>query len=297
MPNTNPTPGSYSLLIDHVASGKPVLFNMGNYPASRRLTVGTWTWRGNDWGQFAGANPTPRVGAAMAYNGTNVFMFGGVNYTDYLQDTWKWDGNVWSLATSATTSTLPAGREAAMMARMSGSNIVMFSGNTQFSGKPLQETWTFNGTIWSQNTPGTSPPPRVNGGFAGDGTNAILFGGASVGQEFNDTWKWNGTNWLQLQPVAVPTIRSECAMTFDAANGVYVMFGGRNTSGILNETWTFDGVATWALKTPVRSPSARVGAQMCYDSARGNVILFGGQNDKDLLGDTWRWDGTNWNQL
>src|SRR5437868_15380926 len=113
---------------------------------------------------------------------------------------------------------------------------------------------------------------------------AIVFGStASVAAP--DT-----ANWVQLSPTTSPPARSYLAMTYDAASGKVIVFGGYDGTGYLNDTWTFDGIS-WTRVAASPSPSARANAQMAYDSVTHRVVLFGGYNG-NYLGDTWLWDGT-----
>jgi hypothetical protein len=104
-------------------------------------------------------------------------------------------------------------------------------------------------------------------------------------------------NWVQLSPISSPPARSYLAMTYDAASGKVVMFGGDNGTTYLNDTWVFDGV-TWTEVAPDIAPPARAAAQMAYDFVTHKVVLFGGYNGRNYLGDTWLWDGTTsqWTQ-
>ena len=64
-------------------------------------------------------------------------------------------------------------------------------------------TWTWNGSNWTQITPATVPGGRVRPSLAWDPASSqlILFGGSNGGVVyFNDTWLWNGTTWTRLTP-------------------------------------------------------------------------------------------------
>jgi hypothetical protein len=74
-------------------------------------------------------------------------------------------------------------------------------------------------------------------------------------------------------------------MTYDAARGRVVLFGGFDGSR-LGDTWEWDGTTWSEISHPV-SPSARSSHAMAYDAARGRVILFGGLDGSLRLGDTW----------
>ena len=98
------------------------------------------------------------------------------------------------------------------------------------------------------------------------------------------------SSWMHLSPATSPPARSYLAMTYDAATGKVVMFGGYDGTGYLNDTWTFDGTSWSRVQTPL-SPPARAASQMAYDVVTQKVVLFGGYNGTRYLGDTWLWDG------
>src|SRR5262249_46849491 len=75
----------------------------------------------------------------------------------------------------------------------------------------------------------------------------------------------DSATWVQLSPASSPPARSYLAMTYDAASGKIIMFGGDNGTTYLNDTWTFDGF-TWTQVAVSHSPPARAAAQMAYDS-------------------------------
>jgi hypothetical protein len=104
-------------------------------------------------------------------------------------------------------------------------------------------------------------------------------------------------NWVQLSPTNSPPARSYFAMTYDAASGKVIVFGGFDGNGYLNDTWAFDGV-TWTLIATDTPPPARAAAQMAYDGVTRQVVLFGGYDGTNYLGDTWLWDGatSQWTQ-
>jgi hypothetical protein len=174
---------------------------------------------------------------------------------------------------------------------------------------------------------------------------SVLFGGANGGDSFaistttslapNATLEWDGTKWTQVA-VGGPSPRYGCAMAYDSARGVTVLFGGSTGGG---ETWEWNGTAwtqrnvpgpfprsrhamaydsargvtvlfggsvggneTWEwngtvwTQRNVAGPSQRSGHGMVYDSARGVTVLFGGSLGATYYGDTWEWDGTTWTQ-
>src|SRR5205823_4637230 len=134
-------------------------------------------------------------------------------------------------------------------------------------------------------------------------------------------------------PPTSPVERSDPAMTYDAAHGVVLLFGGFTTHDydgqeFLTDTWAWDGT-TWTarcgsstLPVPPCGFYGRAGTRMVYDATSSTVLLYGGvaclgyDLDSDcglappltatqgtneaagllegLVSDTWTWDGSQW---
>jgi hypothetical protein len=79
--------------------------------------------------------------------------------------------------------------------------------------------------------------------------------------------------WTQQSPNVSPSARDAATMTYDAATGDTVLFGGETVlngpdlNEYLNDTWVWNG-ATWAEQFPATSPSARAGASMATARSR-----------------------------
>ncbi len=134
---------------------------------------------------------------------------------------------------------------------------------------------------------------------------AVMFGGAvflnsSAGTYNGETWEWNGATPNAASrthhDVPGPAPRYAHAMTYDAARGVTVLFGGYTGTGSLNnETWEWDGTA-WTQRL-VGAPAARWQYAMVYDETRTTVVLFGGMTTTTNSipnGEPWEWNGTSW---
>jgi PKD repeat protein len=89
--------------------------------------------------------------------------------------------------------------------------------------------------------------------------------------------------WTNLTPLVGvhPSTRYLPSMTWDAADGYVLVFGGTfsnvSTSYFLGDTWTYLN-GTWQniTNTVVGSPPKLAGAALAYDPAQSAVILFGG---------------------
>lgn len=173
--------------------------------------------------------------------------------------------------------------------------LVLFGG-FDASSSPLGDTWTFDGTTWTQVNAETSPPPRGASSMATLGGKVVLFGGDAPGSGatsplLGDTWVFDGSSWSSLQPGTSPPAR--CFAGMATLGGKVVLFGGQDDGGNLDDTWTFDG-STWTQVASGPAPSARDGAVV---ASLGNEILVFGGWDGAPHADTWAFDGTTWTQV
>jgi hypothetical protein len=175
----------------------------------------------------------------MATDAANrqVVLFGGFDTSDPTpcqSDTWTWDGANW---TEQNPATVPPAREVAGMATDPATGqVVLFGGNNCTTDGYINDTWTWNGSTWTEQFPSTSPPARGFFGFAADPVldQPVLFGGYDGTSTLGDTWSWTGSNWTHLAVTTSPSARSEMGMSTDP-NGRILLFGG---SGGLGDTWS-----------------------------------------------------------
>jgi hypothetical protein len=95
-------------------------------------------------------------------------------------------------------------------------------------------TWTWDGTNWTMQSPPTQVEAFTGGGSAFDpaAQEAIVFGGIA------ETWSWTGTNWVEIVPTQSPSDRSGMGMAYDPTSKQTIIFGGQLSTGPLsNETW------------------------------------------------------------
>src|ERR1019366_5554713 len=114
---------------------------------------------------------------------------------------------------------------------------VLFGGDDA-TGVALADTWTFDGTAWTQVTVTTPPPVRDGFAMTSLGSKVVLFGGYNGAASLNDTWTFDGTTWTQVTVTTPPAARNGHAM--GSLGTKAVLFGGYNTV-TLGDTWIFDG--------------------------------------------------------
>jgi hypothetical protein len=167
------------------------------------------------------------------------------------------------------------------------------------------DTWRWNGTGWTLLDPTSKPDPRADHGMVFDTARSliVLFGGAlgTSGNPSGETWEWDGNDWTMRHAgdpsgVTAPAPRWAHAMAYDSAQNVTVLFGGRDATEKLDNTWVWHGDAgTWELMT-TNGPDARQNHDMVYAESLKCVVMFGGSAVSELSDETWLWDGTSWDQ-
>ena len=174
--------------------------------------------------------------------------------------------------------------------------VVLFGGSDE--ANLLGDTWTWDGSEWTEQKPFRSPSARWGATMAYDAATqeVILFGGIDETAMRGDTWTWDGDEWIEWQPVTSPPARVNATMAYDAATEEVVLFGGAGEEGTLDDTWTWNGTE-WIERHPGTSPVGRHEATMAYDATTAQVVLFSGSRGVlPIPTDTWTWDGSEWTE-
>jgi hypothetical protein len=271
-----------------------ILFGGGSYND-------TWVWDGQSWTQlFPASVPPIRSDASMAYDAASgqLILFGGVGSTGTaLGDTWMWNGTNWLPLGPAVSP--PARAQANLVYDAATRCLVLFGGMEMGSGQATtvaNDTWTWDGSNWTQEKPKLTPPARAQASMAYDAVThqVVLFGGTTATKELNDTWAWNGTNWSQLHPTTQPAARSGADLVYDADNGQMVLFAGANATGDLNDTWVWNGT-NWKQQTTRPAPAGPYG-QAIYNPTQRVIVAYvvQVQNKAISASQTWLWNGKAW---
>ena len=105
----------------------------------------------------------------------------------------------------------PRGPRLGVAATVAG-KVVLFGGQ-DVNAASLNDTWTWDGTSWTQ-VINLTPVPPIRLAAAGAVLNGqfVVFGGTTNNSnDFNDTWIWNGSSWIQ-GPTSGPSVRAWAAM-------------------------------------------------------------------------------------
>jgi len=163
---------------------------------------------------------------------------------------------------------------------------------------------TIGQPYWTNLTGPAAPPRSTDLAMAYDAADryVVVFGGQSASATLlNDTWIFSNGTWTNITATAgtAPVARYDMAMTYDAADGYVLAFGGSSISPcspegstLCNDTWSFLH-GKWNRITAV-APYAYSGGgieverfSMTYDSADGYVVATDGT-------DTWRYSAGLW---
>ncbi|HEY8643284.1 MAG TPA: PKD domain-containing protein, partial [Candidatus Dormibacteraeota bacterium] len=273
----------------------------------------TWIWTGSAWTSSTATGPSARQGAAIAYDSSHgsVVMFGGdctllVLNCD-LNDTWTWSSTTKTWTAGQANNSAPGGNQpsqragAMMVFDANRGQVILFGGYTQglLGTTYYNDLWVynFNASKWTQvlasNCASTTQPAcRAYGSMGRDGSGQIvLFGGANATSTLGDTWTLSTSTWT-LYTLSSPPARQQAALGFLNKPGggtavSLVLFGGRNGSTVLGDTWTWSG-GRWLqiYGAGAGSPSARYDASAATDTSNG-VVIFGGNSGSALDSDTW----------
>ncbi len=187
-------------------------------------------------------------------------------------------------------------------------SLVLYGGLT-FSSTgqtALGDTWSWDGSRWTELHPETSPPPLTAALMAYDPATGVivLTGGETThisGTEVSPnqtTWTWNGRDWMALPNAPAPPSSGLAALADDGATGQLILVtsaaGCRTTA-----TWLWRSNA-WEEVHPAVSPAPGHIDGLAFDTAGGRLLLLmdahacsGGSGASTA----WTWDGTTWKEL
>lgn len=215
-PVTSPPKGSRPFLVYDAKQGRVVGLIRNEVGAYEM-----WTWSGNAWNQVQTPFPVPGsgFGAAAAYDVAHGLL------VVFDRDTWTFDGETW---THHATIGEPRRRTGATMAYDPSTGRVVMFGGADPIGFALysyfSETWTWDGTKWTQAHPTDSPWARTEAIAVTDsaGKRVILFWGrlysGGFGLTYSDVWTWADGSWTLANPTTMPASADQTDAILAAAS-------------------------------------------------------------------------------
>ena len=283
--------------------GKVILFGGRDDYWNRDGFAETWAWDGvaGSWSLLTTAGPSARYDAPIATDTSRgrIVLVGGSEGSNYVRDTWEWNGTAWTRVSLNVGPTRAA--NAAMAFDPVAGHCVLFGDALSLS----PSTWAWNGTAWSiLNNSGPSPRSGALAGYLSSVGKTILFAGNVPG--FGGTaesWGWNGSAWSAISRGPFNQNIYAIASHNDGSGPAIYIGGALNSQGTLplanvaafrNGTWSpvgsgFDGTFSGTINS--FSQLTEAGVPRLF--AAGEFSNSGGVPTGPLA----RWDGTAWSAV
>ena len=223
-----------------------------------------YEWDGAAWKKFDSLKEAPpaRRFSSMVYDANlkKTVLFGGFN-TNYLDETWTWDGAAWS---RQKRNPAPSRALTAMWYDPTLKRTVLYGGLGRLTSQDVlnrfSDMWSFDGNGWTEIKPSAGTPgARYGAQVAVDPrtSKVELFGGLrldvngliSTQVYADDTWEFDGSKWTRVATDGMPEARENGRMDFDYSRNEMVLFGGYAGS-YFSDVWTLNQ-GVWRLRNEV----------------------------------------------
>jgi hypothetical protein len=217
-------------------------------------------------------------------------------------ETWKWDGSVWTLLHPAHA---PSPRTAYAMANDPNSQRVVLLGGGVANGDPIQhDMWSWDGNDWSALHPSTMPRwCESNVPVFDRDLKALVMAGcnATLQLDFSHYWSWDGLDWsYRSAGGSPPAPRFWFVFSYDPDHHQIAMAGGCEYETDItcrNDTWLLTN-GSWS-QAPVSGSSPAGPGGAAYDESRHIVLAqfpnrLEAPSAADVWLETWTWDGRGW---
>jgi hypothetical protein len=198
------------------------------FAETEELGTGTWSNRST--------TPGTRSSGGLAFDSARgvTVLFGGFDGTAWLDDLWEWDGSTWTpgcASAPCSTSPRPSRRAGMVLTYDAARRQTVLFGGFESSGSDnyLGDTWTWDGSAWTEQTTPSAPSARVSAAANYDPVTRLvyLFGGAAGPSELSDLWAWEGSVWQRIEVDGLPGARRDARLAWDTQRRRGVLFGGR----------------------------------------------------------------------
>jgi hypothetical protein len=223
--------------------------------------------------------------------------------------TWEYDGTTWTQF-DATKSAPPGHRFGSLVYDQNLKKTVYFGG-FDVNSVYLDQTWTFDGTAWTQVKKNPAPSRSLTSMWYDPILKkTVLYGGlgrlTSTDRlmRYSDMWSFDGSGWTQIKPDVTPGMRYGATVAVDPKTGHTILFGGirvdidatnNQIQVYANDTWEWDGAA-WKQITTATTPPPRENAGFAFDPIRNELVMFGGYSGF-YFSDLWSFANGKWSQV
>jgi PKD repeat protein len=249
---TAPSPRYGALMTYDPVDSELVLLGGFTVSSGPDFVNDTWTFSHGVWAQSTTfpRQPFP-IDDELTYDSVNSYvMFAGItesNPQNYGQ-VWSFLGGVWTLEANSDP-----GLQWDPLAFDSNAGYVL-----QLGGNGSLVTYEWNGS-WYNVNPSSEPPMNGWQPIADDpAAAAVIYPELEnwrTGQS-EDTWAFSNGAWTNLTPMLTlqPSMRLGPSITYDAADGYLLLFGGASSTTYFDDSWAFTApspsITTWDSATP-----------------------------------------------
>jgi len=244
--HTGPSPRAHTSLAYDSTLQRVLLFGgVGRADDKYGDNNDTWKWDGVAWQDVSGSSkrPAARNGQGMAYDILRrkmVMYGGGVTFDGGFDDTWTRDASDWHRRSRAGGPGVRFVFDAMAFDRELGLTI-----QSSDTCDP-QDTWAWNGQVWSSMAGAKPTPARYSPSLAYDSARhrVVMHGGDGCPHGVawpTDTWEWDGTGWQQVDTTGMGG-RQGAPLTYDRRRGQVILFGGIGQEHPqMGDTWAWSG--------------------------------------------------------
>src|SRR5271165_6124733 len=163
-------------------------------------------------------------------------------------------------------------------------NVAVMYGGASYVG-----TWIYDpvANAWQPKSAGGTPPdPSVilpGTAYSSNAQQVFLYGGRSSSGTtyYPDLYYYDvpSNTWTLVSPAGGVKPPARCCMNFayDSTNNVFMVYGGKDASGVLGDTWIYDPVANaWTQINTPQSPAVNSVSdftRLAYDSDHNAFVL------------------------
>jgi N-acetylneuraminic acid mutarotase len=226
------------------------------------------------WNPTSSTNaPTGRTYHTAVWTGSEMIVWGGVDFSGYLNTGGRYNPTIDSWAATSTASA-PAGREI-HTAVWTGSEMIIWGG---YNGSDLNTGGRYNPNAdsWTATSTTNAPVARDSHAAVWTGNEMIVWGGFNSGSYFNTGGRYNPStdNWAGTSTTSAPDARALPTAVWTGSE--MIAWGGFNSSSDFNTGGRYNpGTDSWTATGTTNAPDARDSHTAVWTG--NEMIVWGGE--------------------
>ncbi|HEV2165928.1 MAG TPA: hypothetical protein VGS23_02950 [Thermoplasmata archaeon] len=310
-PARSPPARSGAFLSDDPSDGYSVLFGGSGLSSGLPTTFGdTWAFSAGNWTPIpTGVTPpNPSGWSEFTYDPaeSGAVLFGPcIEGCDSPGETqiWTFRSGEWYNMTADLPTSLEL--DSSLAVATDGSGLVALGGETRYSSGDLTAVWTLGRTGWTNVAEPRQAPSSsiemVDDPALGEIVALADVTGGFYGPGQFEEWAFSSGQWSLVSRTLPMAPRSGEGLTYDAAGGFVLLFGGvyYDSSTDLGDTWIYEGARwTQVVQPPGAAwPMPQFGSLLDYDASDGYAVLADGSGPGVPSNESWAFRGGSWAEL